>query len=168
MNPLSLEGTTMVPTSFPRIRTLFRPRRLVRHPDAVPEASLNLPRRIDDPATAARVARELLRRRREDITLILYLDDRHRFVGHAIVATGWVQAARLSANPILLGAQASRATGSVLVRYGRYRVLQATDAETTSFGAIAAACSRHGLSVADHLVVSSASTGFSSAFLGGP
>jgi hypothetical protein len=34
------------------------------------------------------------------------MDDRHRFVGHAIVAVGWVQAARLSAHPVLLGAQA--------------------------------------------------------------
>jgi DNA repair protein RadC len=132
-------------------------------------AQTHHPTGIPQPATtAARVARELLHGRREDITLVLYLDDRHRFVGHAIVATGWVQAARLSAHPILVGAQASRATGSVLVRYGRYRVLQATDAETTSLRAIAAACSRHGLAVADHRVVSGTSTGFSSAFLGGP
>ena len=76
------------------------------HPDAVPEAGLNLPRRIDDPASAAQVARDLLRSRREDVVLVLYMDDRHRFVGHAVVAVGWVQAARLSAHPVLLGAQA--------------------------------------------------------------
>ena len=100
------------------------------HPDAVPEAGLNLPRRIDDPASAARVARDLLRSRREDVVLVLYMDDRHRFVGHAVVAVGWVQAARLSAHPVLLGAQACRATGSVLVLYRRrYGALSATEAE---------------------------------------
>ena len=127
--------------------------RMASHPDAVPEAGLNLPRRIDDPASAARVARDLLRSRREDVILVLYMDDRHRFVGHAIVAVGWVQAARLSAHPVLLGAQACRATGSVLVRYRRYGALSATGAEQASFRAIAAACARHGLAVVDHLVV---------------
>ena len=123
------------------------------HPDAVPEAGLNLPRRIDDPASAARGARDLLRSRREDVTLVLYMDARHRFVGHAVVAVGWVQAARLSAHPLLLGAQACRATGSVLVRYRRYGALSATEAERASFRAIAAACGRHGLAVVDHLLV---------------
>jgi DNA repair protein RadC len=127
--------------------------RTTSHPDAVPEAGLNLPRRIDDPASAARVARDLLRSRREDVTLVLYMDDRHRFVGHAVVAVGWVQAARLSAHPVLLGAQACRATGSILVRYRRYGALSATEAEQASFRAIAAACGRHGLAVVDHLVV---------------
>jgi hypothetical protein len=65
----------------------------------------------------ARLARELLHSRREDITLVLYVDDRHRFVGHAIVATGWVQAARLSSKQIIAGAQACRATGCVIIRY---------------------------------------------------
>jgi hypothetical protein len=36
---------------------------------------------------------------REDVTLVLYMDDRHRSVGHAVVAVGWVRAARLSAPP---------------------------------------------------------------------
>jgi DNA repair protein RadC len=156
MNPPSLEGTTMTPTtplySFFRALT-GRSCRAASHPDAVPEAGLNLPRRIDDPASAARVARDLLRSRREDVTLVLYMDDRHRFVGHAIVAVGWVQAARLSAHPVLLGAQACRATGSVLVRYRRYGALGATEAEQASFRSIAAACERHGLVVLDHLVV---------------
>ena len=127
--------------------------RMASHPDSVPEASLNLPRRIDDPASAAQAARDLLRSRREDMVLVLYMDDRHRFVGHAIVAVDWVQAARLSAHPVLLGAQACRATGSVLVRYRRYGALRATEAEQASFRAIAAACGRHGLAVVDHLVV---------------
>jgi adenine-specific DNA-methyltransferase len=87
------------------------------------------------------------------VTLVLYIDDRHRFVGHAVVAVGWVQAARLSAHPVLLGAQACRATGSVLVRYRRYGALCATEAEQASFRAIAAACGRQGLAVVDHLVV---------------
>ncbi len=95
MNPLSLEGTTMVPTTFIRIRSLFRPRRvgINSHPDAVSEASLNLPRRIDDPTSAAQLTRDLLRNHREDITMVLYLDDRHRLVGTAILTIGWVQAA---------------------------------------------------------------------------
>ena len=123
------------------------------HPDAVSEDRLSLPRRIDDPATAARVAREILRNRKEDVTLVLYRDDRHRFVGHAIVAVGWVQAARLSAHPVLLGAEASRATGCVLIRYRRYGPRSASVSEQASFRVIAAACSQRGLAVVDHLVV---------------
>lgn len=129
----------MVPTtslhSFFRALT-GRSCRTASHPDTVPEAGLNLPRRIDDPASAARVARDLLRSRREDVILVLYMDedDRHRFVGHAVVAVGWVQAVRLSAHPVLLGAQACRATGSVLVRYRRYGALSATEAEQASSG----------------------------------
>ncbi len=146
----------MAPT--PSLHSFFRAltrrsRRMASHPEAVPEAGLNLSRRIDDPASAARVARDLLRSRREDVTLVLYMDDRHRFVGHAVVAVGWVQAARLSDHPVLLGAQACRATGSILVRYRRYGALSATEAEQASFRAIAAACGRHGLTVVDHLVV---------------
>jgi DNA repair protein RadC len=123
---------------------------MASHPDAVPEAGLNLPRRIDDPASAARVARDLLRFRRENVTVVLYMNDRHRFVRHAVVAVGGVQAARLSAHPVLLGAQACRATGSVLVRYG---ALSVTEVEQASLSAIADACGRHGLAVVDHLVV---------------
>jgi DNA repair protein RadC len=141
--------------------------RMASHPEAVPEAGLNLPRRIDDPASAARVARDLLRSRREDVTLVLYVDDRHRFVGHAFVAVGWVQAARLSAHPVLLGAQACRATGFILVRYRRYGALSATEAEQASFRAIAGACGRHGLAVADHLVVV-ATGGYRSALMQRP
>ena len=144
----------MVPTTFNLIRTFTRrSRRGVRHPDAVPEAGLNLPRRIDDPASATRVARDLLRSRREDVTLVLYLDDRHRFVGHAVVAVGWVQVARLAAHPVLLGAQACRASGVILVRYRPSGPLSATEAEQASFRAIATACARHGLAVVDHVVV---------------
>jgi DNA repair protein RadC len=156
MNPLLMEDTTMALTTtiHSALRALTaRSRRVPSHPDAVSEAGLNLPRRIDDPTSAARVARDLLRSRREDVTLVLYMDDRHRFVGHAVVAVGWVQAARLSARPVLLGAQACRATGSVLVRYRRYGALSATEAEQASFRVIAAACGRDGLAVVDHLVV---------------
>jgi DNA repair protein RadC len=153
MNPLLLEGTTMVPTPFNLIRTFTRSRRVASHPDSVPEASLNLPRRIDDPASAAQLARDLLRSRREDITLVLYLDDRHRLVGTAILTEGWVQAARLSARPILQGSQACQATGCVLIRYRRYGARSASVGEDRRFRIIAAACSRYGLSVLDHLVV---------------
>ena len=127
--------------------------RAASHPEALQERHLNIPRRIDDPATAARLARELLHSRREDITVALYMDDHHRFVGHAIVATGWVQAARLSAKPVIAGAQASRATGCVVVRYRRYGLPSATEVEQSSFRSIAGACWHHGLTVVDHLVV---------------
>ena len=154
MNPLSLEGTTMVPTSFPRIRSLFRPRGGgYTHPDAVPEVSLNLPRRVDDPRSAAQLNRDLLRHHREDITMALYLDDRHRLVGTAILTVGWVQAARLSARPIIFGAQATQASTCILVRYRRYGALSASEWEERSFRTIAAACSRYGVVVADHVIV---------------
>lgn len=90
----------MVPTSFPSrfLRRLVRTRSQRSapfvHPDQVPDAQLTLPRRIDDPATAAQVTRDLLRHHREAITLALYLDDQHRLVGTAVVAVGWVQQAR--------------------------------------------------------------------------
>ena len=141
--------------------------RAASHPEALQERHLNIPRRIDNPATAARLARELLHNRREDITLALYIDDRHRFVGHAVVATGWVQSARLSAHPIVAGAQSSRATGCVLIRYRRYGLTSATEAEQSSFRSIAGACWHHGLVVVDHLVVV-ATGGGSSTFLGEP
>lgn len=64
------------------------------------------------------------------------------------------------------GAVASQATGCVLVRYGHYRGLHATEAEVASFRAIADAAVRHGLAVMDHLMVVPASQ-HSSAFLGG-
>jgi DNA repair protein RadC len=100
------------------------------------------------------------------MTLVLYVDDRHRFVGHAIVATGWVQATRLSAKQIIAGAQASRATGRVIIRYRRYRLTSATKVEQSSFRSIAGACWHHGLVVVDHLVVIG-SGGYGSALLGG-
>ena len=144
----------MVPTTFNLIRTFTRrSRRGVRHPDAVPEAQLNIPRRIDGPAAAAQLACDLLRHHREEITLALYLDDRHRLVGTAIVAVGWVQAARLSARPILAGSQACRATGYVLPRYRRWGAPSATEPEDRTFRAIAAACSRYRLAAVNHVVV---------------
>ena len=157
----------MIPTTS--IHSLFRAltrrsRRVALHPDAVPEVELRLPRRIDDPATAAQLARDLLRGRREDITLALFLDDRHRFVGHAIVAVGRVQAARLSARPIRFGAQVCRASGVILVRYRRWGAPSATESEDRTFRTVAAACSRYGLAAVDHLVVTT--TGFSSAWSG--
>lgn len=169
MNPLLTEVSTMTITSplHSFFRNLNRNRsRVPSHPEALQERHLTLPRRIDDPGSAASTARALLCNRREDVTLVLYMDDRHRFVGHAIVAVGWVQVSRLSARPVVLGATASQATGCVLVRYGRYRALHATEAEAASFHAIAVAAARHGLAVVDHLVVVS-SGGHGSAFLGG-
>lgn len=148
----------MVPTSlFHPLRSLVRRVRLgvdhasPGHPEA--EAPLALPRRIDGPAAAAQLAGDLLRHRREDITLAIYLDERHRLVGTAMVAVGWVQAARLAARPVLAGAMASRAASCILIRYSRWRGSDATEQERASFDALAAACSRYGLVVADHLVV---------------
>ena len=99
------------------------------------------------------------------MTLVLYMDDRHCFVGHAIVAVGWVQAARLPAYRVLISTQARRATGSVLVRYRRFGTLSTTEAEQTSFRTIAAVCGRHGLAVVDQVVVTTG--GLSSAWWGG-
>jgi len=146
-------------------RALTARSRTACHPEALQERHLNIPRRIDNPATAVRLARELLHSRREDITLALYMDDRHCFVGHAIVATGWVQSARLSARSIVAGAQPSRATGCVLIRYRRYGLTSATEAEQRSIRSIAGACWHHGLVVVDHLVVVG-NGGGNSAFLG--
>lgn len=96
----------MVPSSPLRhLRSLVRRVRLgapTTHPEA--EMPLALPRRIDGPAAAAQLARDLLRYHREEITLVLYLDNRHRLVGTATLAVGWTQAARLSARPVLAGA----------------------------------------------------------------
>lgn len=131
-----------------------RSRQAAVHPDAVSEARLSLHRRIDDPVVAAAIVRDLLRHRREDITLVLYLDDRHRFIGHCVVAVGWVQAARLSARPILFGAQVCRATSYILVRYHRWERLSASEAERSSYRSIARAAAHHGLVILDHLVVS--------------
>lgn len=145
----------MVPTPLSRLRSFVRRIRLgvpaAVHPEA--EMPLALPRRIDGPAAAVQLAGDLLRHRREDITLVVYLDDWHRLVGTAIVAVGWTQAARLSARPILAGAMASRATSCILVRYRRWGLPGATEPERRAFGALAAACHRHGLPIADHLVV---------------
>jgi DNA repair protein RadC len=165
MNPPFTEVSTMTITSpiHSFFRALTARSRAANHPEALQERHLNVPRRIDDPATAARLARELLHSRREDITLALYTDDRHRFIGHAIVATGWVQIARLSAHPIVVGAQASRATGCVIIRYRRYGLLSATEVEQRSFRSIAGASWHHGLAVVDHLVVVG-SGGFASYF----
>lgn len=121
------------------------------HPDADP--GLMLPRRIDDPATAARISHDLLRHWKEDVTLALYLDDRHRLVGSAIVAVGRVQAARLSARPILQGSQACRATGCILIRFHRFGPATPWVVEESSYWAIASAAIRHGLVLVDHLVV---------------
>jgi DNA repair protein RadC len=114
---------------------------------------LDLPVLIDDPASCARVAIDLCRGRREEMTLALFLDDRHRLVGHVVLASSWVQAARLSARPILAVAGSSRATGLVLIRYRHHGDCEATLAERRSAGAIGVACLRSGITVVDHLVV---------------
>jgi hypothetical protein len=158
---------TTTPPLHSFIREPFAPPRWVTsHPEAVPECQLNIPRRVVDPATAAWVAIDLLQRRREDVILALYLDDRHRLVGRAILAIGWVGASRLSARPILVGAQASRATGCVPVRYRRYGARGASIAKHRSFRTHESVSSRRGLAMVDHLVV--VGTGeYNSAFLGG-
>ncbi len=113
----------MIPSSpIHPLRSLIRRVRLggtVSHGHPEAEASLALPRRIDGPAAASQLACDLLRHHREDISLVIYLDERHRLVGTAMVAVGWVRAARLSARPVLAGAMACKATSCILVRYGR-------------------------------------------------
>lgn len=145
----------MVPTPFNLIRTFTRTRsrRVPSHPDAVPERQLDLPVRIDSPADTARVALDLCRSRRGERTLALYLDERHHLVGHAVVAEGWVQAARLSARPILAGSLACRGGTCILVRYRDHGLSEASDLERQSAGILAAACSAHGLPVVDHVIV---------------
>lgn len=155
MNPPSLGGHHDGPnTSLPHpvlpsttVSVGARP----THPEA--EAPLSVPRRIDGPAAATQFASDLLRHHRDDVTLAIYLDERHRLVGSVILAVGWVQAARLLARPILCGAQSCRARAVILVRYGRCRALSATEPETRSFRSLEAACYHHGLPVVDHLVV---------------
>ena len=142
----------MVPT-FHFIRTLTRSLRVSQHPDCVSESQFRLPGRIDDPATAAGVAFDLRRSRWDELTLVLYMDAQRLFVGHAVVATGWVQAALLTARPILAGSEACQGTSCILVRYRPYGATSPSEAEDRSFRTVAAACSRYGLSVRDHLVV---------------
>jgi DNA repair protein RadC len=120
------------------------------HPEALP---LVVPGEINDPATAAGAALALCRSRWDEVTLALYLDNQHRLVGHAVVATGWVQEALLSARPILAGADACQASTCILIRYRRYGARSASESENRSFDAIAAACARYGLALSDHLVV---------------
>ena len=84
------------------------------HPEALPVV---VPGEINDPATAAGAALALCRSRWDEVTLALYLDNQHRLVGHAVVATGWVQAALLSARPILAGADACQASTCILIRH---------------------------------------------------
>ena len=145
----------MVPTSITRIRSLFRPRRVNSHPDAVPEASLNLLRRIDDPTSTAQLTRDLLRNHREYITMALYLDDRHRLVGTAILTGGWVQAARLSARSSLGPRRASPAP----VSSSATAATAATGLRAPQKGRSAPSvpspqpCSRYGVVVADHVIV---------------
>ena len=85
--------------------------------------------------------------------MALYLDDQHRLVGTALLTIGWVQAARLSARLILFGTQACQSSTCILVQYRRYVTPSATEGEDRSFRTIAAACSRYGVVVADHVIV---------------
>jgi DNA repair protein RadC len=102
------------------------------------------------PERDAQLASDLLRSRREEITLALDLDDRDRLLGTAILTEGGVQAARLSARPILRGSQACQASRCIL---DRYRRCGPREAEQSSFRVIAAACSRYGFTLVDHIVV---------------
>ena len=68
----------------------------------------------------------------------------------AILTEGGVQAARLSARPILRGSQACQASRRIL---DRYRRCGPREAEQSSFRVIAAACSRYGFTLVDHIVV---------------
>lgn len=145
----------MVLTTFIRIRSLFRLRRvrINSHSDAVSEASANLSFVRCSDLVGSTFTRDLLRDHREHITMALYLDDRHHLVGTAILPIGWVEAARLSARPILFGSQARHSSACILVRYRRYGASSATEGEERSLRTIAAACSRYGVVVADDVIV---------------
>lgn len=74
MNPLLTEVSTMTITSpiHSFFRSLNRSRsRVQSYPEALQERHLTLPRRINDPASAASAARALLLNRREDVTFVL-------------------------------------------------------------------------------------------------
>lgn len=132
-----------------------------------PKFPLTLPSEITDPANAAGAALALCQSRWDEVTLALYLDTQSRLVGHAVVATGWAGAALLSARPILQGSLACQASTCILVRYRPYGARSASEAEDRTFRTIAAACSRYGLSLVDHLVVVPSGE-YTSAFLGRP
>lgn len=156
----------MISTSS--LRTLFhavshRP----QHHEAPAPQELTVPGRIDDPATTAGVALSLCRSRWDELTIVLYMDAQERFVGHAVVASGWVQEGLLSARPILAGSEACQGTSCILVRHRHYGPCSPSETEDRSFRSIAAACSRYAFPVVDHLVVVG-SGAFSSGFLGCP
>jgi DNA repair protein RadC len=120
------------------------------HPKALP---LTVPSEITDPATAAGAALALCQSRWDEVTLALYLDNQCRLVGHAVVSTGWVQAALLTSRPVLAGADACQASRCILIRYRPYGATSPSEAEDRSFRSIATACRQHGLALVDHLVV---------------
>jgi hypothetical protein len=156
VNPPLTEVNTMTVASplHSFIRELFaRRRRVTSHREAVPERQLNIPRRIDDPATTAGVANDLLQHRREDVVLAPCLDNRHRLVGPAVLAIGWIGAARLSARPILAAAKASRATGCGLGGYRRHGARGASIPPRRPCWTLESASVRPGLAMVDHLVV---------------
>jgi hypothetical protein len=71
----------------------------------------------------------------------------------ALLAVSDVQAARPSARPILFGTQACQSSTCILVWYRRWGATSATEPEQRSLRTIAAACSRYGIVLDDHLVV---------------
>jgi DNA repair protein RadC len=173
MNPFSPEVSAVTITSTlhslralgsTTLRGSLAGSRLPKASHALP---LVVPSEITDPATAAGAALALCQSRWDEVTLALYLDNQYKLVGHSVVATGWVEAALLSARPVLAGSESCQATKCVLVRYRPYGVPCASEAEDRSFRTVAAACARHGLAVVDHLVVVGNGT-FTSIFLGGP
>jgi len=84
--------------------------------------------------------------------MALYLDDRHRLVGTASsLLAGYKRLTCRSPDP--LRTQACRSSTCILVRYRRYGASSATEGEERSFRTIAAACSRYGVVVADHVIV---------------
>jgi hypothetical protein len=115
-------------------------------------------------ANAAGAALALCQSRWEEVTLALYLDSQCRLVGHTVVATGQLssQHARSFKDPW----RAKQAPASSSVTGPRSPQRLGSRGSVLS-GTLAAACSRYGLSLVDHLVV--VATGeYTSAFLGGP
>lgn len=136
MNPLLTEVSPMtiasnLHSSRPlSSRTLQGPRR--REP-VHPKFPLTIPSEITDPANAAGAALALCQSRWDEVTLALYLDNQYRLVGHAVVATGWVQAALLTSRPILQGSLACQASTCILVRYRPCGARSASEAEDRTF-----------------------------------
>ena len=80
----------------------------------------------------------------------------YRVAGHrraGVDSTYGCRRSQVTAVRVAFGAQVTRATGCILIRYRRFGLLGASDAESRSFRALADVTARHGLVLVDHVVV---------------